>query len=141
MAEAIVDYNARLFRGGIYGRHDSARFRWLREAIGKLGIQRASVIELGCFDARSVDYLPVQIERYVGLDAGWESGVRDGTAYGLDAARERFADDPRFQFIRSVSPADIADLEGSFELGLCLETLEHIDPGWLTTIWPRWRER
>ena len=128
MTEAIADYNARLFRGGIYGRHHAARFHWLRDAVGSLGLRRASVLELGCFDARSVDYLPLEIERYVGLDAGWESGVRDGMAYGLDAARERHAADPRFHFLRSTSPEDIADLEGSFELGLCLETFEHIEP-------------
>jgi Methyltransferase domain len=123
-----ADYNTRLFAPGLYGSHHRARFRWLRGKLAALGLPRARVLEIGCFDGKTVDWLPCEIERYVGLDAGWESGERNGQAVGLAAAQQRFGDDARFACRRSSDPEDVWQLDGEFDVGVCMETLEHIEP-------------
>jgi len=123
-----ADYNARLFAPGLYGSHHWARFRWLRRKLSALNLERVRILEIGCFDAKTVDSLPFEVERYVGLDAGWESGERDGVAVGLAAARRRFGGDARFAFHESTDPEDVWRLDGEFDVGVCMETLEHIAP-------------
>ncbi len=123
-----VDYNSRLFSAGLYGSHHRARFRWLRRKLTAFGLARASVLELGCFDGKTVDWLPFEVERYVGLDAGWESGERNGAAVGLAAAQRRFAGDARYTFRQSLDPEDVWRLAGEFDVGICMETLEHVEP-------------
>lgn len=73
---------------------------------------RGSVFELGCFDARSLDYLSFTPSRYLGVDAGWEGG--------LDAAIARY---PQFEFRRTQHL--FQPLE-AFDLAISLETLEHL---------------
>jgi hypothetical protein len=123
-----LDYNKRIFGAGLYGSHHRARFDWLRKKAAMLPFSRISVLELGCFDAKSLDYLPSTIDRYVGLDAGWESGVRNGVCYGLAAAEARYAGNARYQFITSTSPRDLVGLSETFDIGISMETFEHIPP-------------
>jgi hypothetical protein len=80
-------FSVKRFVRRLYGDHHLSRFRWLERQVRALGLRSASVLEVGCFDGRTVDHIPVEIERYVGLDAGWESGVKDGRPVGLEAAR------------------------------------------------------
>lgn len=105
----INEYDQRLFSGGLRKRIHEGRFHWLRSETVQLS---GSVIEIGCFNARSLDYLGFQPTAYLGLDAGWEGG--------LAQASERF---PKFQFKESVDPEDIT---GAWDIALALETLEHI---------------
>jgi len=112
----------------IYGRHHTRRFEWLRSKIAALQKQKISVLELGCNDARSVSYIPVPIERYVGLDAGWRSGWRNGKAYGFEAALERFRGVPRFEFHRSQHFQDLQKIQGTFDVTVVLETFEYLEP-------------
>lgn len=110
-------YNARLFSGGIRGYLHSSRFIWAKKIIDRL--RPESVIELGCFDGRLLDY--IKPHSYVGLDAGWEGGI--------DSAIERYRDIPAFHFYKSSMPADLARFDsGTIDLGVALETLEHIPP-------------
>jgi hypothetical protein len=53
----------------IYAIHHARGFEWLRSKIAGLGKKALSVIELGCHDARSVEYISVPIRRYLGLGA------------------------------------------------------------------------
>jgi hypothetical protein len=123
-----TEYSSRLFRAGLYGSHHRARFAWLGRKLQSLGLQHASILELGCFDGKSIEYVPMDIQRYVGFDAGWESGVRDGVPHGIDAARQRYANDERFTFHLSRDPRDVREVPGTVDVGICLETLEHIEP-------------
>lgn len=66
----------------LYVDHHLSRFRWLEREVTSLGLRSASVVELGCFDGRTIDHIPIEITRYVGLDAGWESGLVDGREVG-----------------------------------------------------------
>ncbi len=110
-------YNDRLFSGGIRGYLHSSRFLWAKKIIDELGPD--SIIELGCFDGRLLDY--VKPEKYVGLDAGWEGGI--------ESAIDRFRGNPSIEFHKSSSPTDLARFEsGTIDLGVALETLEHIPP-------------
>ena len=120
MSEA--GYNERLFAGGIRGRLHGSRFLWLSESLHKAGAACRNVLELGCFDGRSIDYLPRLPENYLGLDANWEGGV--------DLGRERWSGHPGIRFEYCRTPAELrARAEGrAFDTALCLETLEHIPP-------------
>jgi hypothetical protein len=111
----------------LYGFHHVQRFAWLRKKITSLEKQSVSILELGCADARSLDYIPVRVERYVGFDAGWRSGLQNGKACGLEAARERYGDRDNFSFVQSVRYTDIERVAEKFDLGIVMETFEYLD--------------
>ncbi len=112
-------YNQRLFSGGIRKWIHEARFHWLNHSLKKLDCIPASVIELGCYDAKTINFLPVNPLRYVGLDANWENG--------LDIARENWKNKPGYEFIYCRKPEDI-QVTGLFDISICMETLEHVPP-------------
>jgi len=69
-----------------------------------------------------LDYIPPRIDRYVGLDAGWEGG--------LALAQERFKDRSNFTFRQAIDPSALAEYaDKSFNLAAAIETLEHVPPG------------
>lgn len=56
-------YNKRLFSSGLRKCWHLARFYWLREQLSRnfgVSLQGCSVIELGCFDVKTLDYLPAR---------------------------------------------------------------------------------
>jgi len=110
------------FGSGLYGRHHIQRFKWLSKNIALMfpGRSSISVLEVGCYDGKTLDFVPVDIHRYVGFDAGWGDG--------LDLARRRFANCDSYKFHQSVEPSDIANTPGRFDLIICMETFEHITP-------------
>jgi len=114
-------YNERLFSGGLRGRLHSARFRWIQDVIARLSCSTDSVLELGCFDGKLIDLLPVAPSRYVGFDANWEGG--------LDLASEKWSDSPNISFYQ-VASAQEMDLDESeiFDIAVAMETLEHMSP-------------
>lgn len=115
---SLSSYNDRLFSGGFRARVHYARFRWLHDLLARRGLRPRRIIELGCFDAKTVDFLPADLESYVGCDANWEGG--------LDLARARWRD-PRFEFYACRSPAELAHLEDRrFDLAIAMETLLHM---------------
>ena len=71
----MADYNERLFSGGFRGWLHSGRFQWLRNATREIDV--SSVFELGCFDGKSISYLPREPDRYLGvagccsIEFGW----------------------------------------------------------------------
>jgi SAM-dependent methyltransferase len=113
-------YNERLFSSGLRGELHQARYRWLSRSLEKMGCRSRRVIELGCFDGKSIDFLPNKPRYYLGLDANWEGG--------LDIARERWKDHPEYDFQFCATPEDIHTTE-RFDICICMETLEHVNPG------------
>jgi hypothetical protein len=112
-------YNERLFSRGFRGRLNYSRFHWLTQSLEALSCRPKSVLELGCYDAKSIRFLPVRPERYVGLDASWEKG--------LDLAKAAWKDEKNFEFLDCREPDDIV-LDEHFEVCICMETLEHVPP-------------
>lgn len=109
MQQHTKSYNERLFSGGMRQWVHDQRFLWLRQASKGLS---GSVLELGCFDARSLSFLSFAPDRYLGIDAGWESG--------LESARLRY---PQHEFLCESSPRTLNE---KFDVAICLETLEHV---------------
>jgi len=112
----------------LYTKHHACRFEWMRAKIPSLGKENLSIIELGCNDARSLTYVPVSVTRYLGFDAGWQSGWKDGTPFGFEAARTCLLNDPAVEVRKSTSPRDIESLDEQFDLALVMETFEYLEP-------------
>lgn len=110
-------YNQRLFSGGLRKWIHEARFHWLNASLHKLNCSPESVLELGCYDAKTIQFLPLKPQRYVGLDANWEKG--------LDIARQRWQAEPAYEFLYCRKPDDVV-LTGLFDISVCMETLEHV---------------
>ena len=106
-------YNGRLFSGGLRKRWHSARFHWLQRVWAESSLQAPRVMELGCFDGKTLDFLP-PVGTYAGFDAGWGGGLEVGR-------RERSA--ANVSFHEAQSPAD---LFGLYDVIICMETLEHV---------------
>ena len=111
-----------------YARHHARRFEWIRDKIASSGKKSVSILELGCHDARSLSYIPINVHRYVGLDAGWQSGWDGETPYGLEAGRVRLQNVENFEVRKSNSPADIEKIGEQFDIALVLETFEYLEP-------------
>lgn len=116
---APAGYNDRLFSGGLRQRIHQARFRWVGREVSKHG--GARIVELGCFDCRTLDHIDPSFESYQGYDADWEGG--------LSAARSRISD-PRVSLHKCTSPDEFSP--EPFDVAISLETLEHIDPNQLS---------
>ena len=56
-----------------------ARFKWLARAVAKHSTSYKSVLELGCFDGKAIDFLPASAVRYSGFDASEGAWGRDST--------------------------------------------------------------
>ncbi len=113
-----LSYNERLFQSrGLRSAYHLERYRWLAREMA--GISSPRVIELGCFDAKSLRFIP-QPSYYLGLDADWEGGLSEGRKLWRDAGN--------VELVNCVHPSQIPD-RGTFDIGVVLETLEHLpDP-------------
>jgi Methyltransferase domain len=113
-------YNDRLFHGNRARRFlHERRFWWLVDRLQRLRVRRADVIEIGCYDAKTITYLErsgIAVNRYVGYEAD------DAIAI---PAQEQWAARAEVSIVRSTSPGDI-DLSSTFDVGICMETLEHL---------------
>lgn len=114
-------YNERLFSGkGLRFAYHTARYHWLASEIRKLGIQNPRIIELGCFDAKTLDFISfAQPSYYLGLDAGWEDGLRQG--------RQRWKDHAWVELLQCASPREVPSDRGYFDIGICMEALNIMD--------------
>ena len=118
--ETHINYNDRLFSSGLRAKLHLARFHWLAQSINELHCRYETVLELGCFDGKVIDFLPIKPLVYYGFDANWEEG--------LDIAKQKWSDKPNFVFTHCCAPDDM-DINGrQFDIAICMETLEHIAP-------------
>ena len=121
-AAAGPGYNERLFSGGVRRYLHLARFKWLARAVAKHSTSYKTVLELGCFDGRAIDFLPESPVLYSGFDANWEGG--------LDLARERWRSQPDYTFNLARTPEEMSlDEPDRFDIAIVMETLEHLPPG------------
>lgn len=112
-------YNQKLFSGGFRTRLHNLRFEWLRSHISEQAGQY-SLFELGCFDARSLNFLQ-QPSRYLGADAGVENG--------LQLAQKKFESLSWADAVQSLNAQSLQAYENeSFDYSIALETLEHVPP-------------
>ena len=118
-------YNDRLFKSGLRRRLHLARFHWLRRSILKRGAALESVLELGCFDGKTLQFLPEKPARYCGYDANWENG--------LAIARNTWRDDGNIEFVECNAPGEFTPSDRGFATSICMETLEHLPPAELDT--------
>ena len=109
-----------MFKSGLSKRLHEARFLWMAEKIREFDIPYKKVFELGCFDAKTIDFMPSHPDYYVGYDANWHDC--------LTVARAKWKDFPQYKFYQSDNPAQINEPENSFDLAISMETLEHVVP-------------
>ena len=80
-------YNDRLFHGNRARRFlHERRFWWLIDRLRRLHISRAAVIEIGCYDAKTISYLErggIAVTRYVGYEADADVFARAQPQLGL----------------------------------------------------------
>jgi 2-polyprenyl-3-methyl-5-hydroxy-6-metoxy-1,4-benzoquinol methylase len=113
-------YNERLFTGGIRRKLHSARFEWLVKSLLHLRCKYQTVLELGCYDGKVIDYLPERPTRYLGLDANWEGG--------LDIAHNKWRNQKNYVFRECSTPEEMGIGGEQYDISICMETLEHIPP-------------
>jgi hypothetical protein len=113
-------YNERLFKGkGLRFAYHTARYYWLASQIRKLAIRNPRIIELGCFDAKTLDFISfAKPSYYLGLDAGWENGLHLG--------RQRWKGYEWVELLQCASPGEMPD-RGLFDVGICMEALNIMD--------------
>ncbi len=113
-----TSYNERLFGKGLRGYFHEARFRWLYQAMLRLQVKGGSVIELGCFDGKTIRYLPFMPSVYVGYDANWEGGLSEAFLI--------WKDHPAYTFVESSDLHDFNLGQQVFDYSIAMETLEHL---------------
>ena len=113
-------YNDLLFRGNRARRFlHERRFWWLVDRLRRMNVRHGDVIEIGCYDAKTVSYLErsgIAVSRYVGYEANNEIASR---------AQAHWAARHEVTIMKSTRPADV-DLSNMFDIGICMETLEHL---------------
>ena len=113
-------YNDSLFHGNRARRFlHERRFWWLIDRLRRLHIARAAIIEIGCYDAKTISFLErggIAVNRYVGYEADADVFAR---------AQPNWASRPEITLVKSTSPSDI-DTSATFDVGICMETLEHL---------------
>jgi hypothetical protein len=86
----------------------------------KLDLKRARMIELGCYDGKTIEFLDGIPEKYLGLDANWEGG--------LDTGKIKWEEFPNIELQLCKMPEDIPMPSQAYDVGVCMETLEHVPP-------------
>ena len=114
-------YNERLFKSSfIRSYFHLARFNWVRSTIKSYKLSYSRVIELGCFDGKLLNFLPTKPNFYQGYDANWEGG--------LENAMNNWKNNENINFDFATDPNYIIRNEIDYDLGVSVETFEHIPP-------------
>ena len=112
------EYNERLFKNGWRKFLHESRYLWLRNKMKQRRLENVSILELGCFDAKTIEYLPLGFSSYVGYDANWENGLASG--------REKWKDSSTVHLFESHSADQFNPAGDRFDCTIAMETLEHL---------------
>ncbi len=121
IAKENKTYNNRLFGRGLRKFFHQARFYWISDAIKTLGIQPRSVLELGCYDGKLLDYLPGPVAFYEGFDANWENG--------LEIAKAKWHNQENYHFRFSEDIGSFTPSRKCYDITIAMETMEHLEEG------------
>lgn len=111
-------YNKRLFGGKtIRSKFHLARYDWINKKINELAPNYSSMLELGCFDGKLIEFLDKKPTYFEGYDANW--------GYGLDLAIEKWQGDKQYKFIESKEIDSFLPTQ-NFDISVSLETIEHL---------------
>ena len=112
-------YNKRLFKKNtLRSFYHLSRFKWLGEKVKQYKPEVKTILELGCYDCRSLEYLPETFLYYEGYDSNWEGG--------LDMAIDKLKDDKRIKLFEIINANEFNREQSKFDITISLETLEHI---------------
>ena len=112
-------YNTRLFNNkNIRGKLHLSRYYWLQKKVADYCPKPNTVIELGCFDGKTLDYLPQTNFYYEGYDANWEGG--------LDMGRENLKERANTELFFCDNVDVFKPSLEKFDISICMETLEHL---------------
>ncbi len=115
----MATYNERLFDGkSIRSKLHFARYLWVNDWIERWKLPPYSMLELGCYDGKTIDFLSNKPTIYTGYDANWEGG--------LDIAKTKWQKETAYSFHICEKPNDFSNNHLLFDICVCLETLEHI---------------
>lgn len=113
------NYNERLFNGkNLRSRLHLARFIWLQQKIQQYKCDTSRILELGCFDGKTLEFLDKLPQLYEGYDANWEGG--------LDIGREKWKNSPGISLKLCQELADFLPKQKYFDIAVCHETIEHL---------------
>lgn len=115
----MATYNERLFEGKTFrSKLHFARYNWVNSWIGKWNLGSYSMLELGCYDGKTIDFLDNKPIIYAGYDANWEGG--------LDIAKTKWRAQTSYSFHICEKPNDFSNNHLLYDVSISLETLEHI---------------
>lgn len=115
----MATYNERLFDGKSFrSKLHFARYHWVNHWIEKWKLSSYNMLELGCYDGKTIDFLSNKPTTYAGYDANWEGG--------LTIAKTKWSSQPAYLFHTCEKPSDFSNDGKKYEVSICLETLEHI---------------
>jgi hypothetical protein len=115
----VATYNERLFDGKSFrSKLHYARYEWVNAWINKWKLEPYSMLELGCYDGKTIDFLSNKPTIYAGYDANWEGG--------LDIAKTKWKNQTAYSFHTCEKPNDFSNDHLLYDISVCLETLEHI---------------
>lgn len=115
----LDNYNERLFNGKSFrSRLHFARYEWFQKKVKKYNCATDTILELGCFDGKAIEFLEHLPKHYAGYDANWEGG--------LDIGKEKWKDKHGYEFNLCTSTEDFTPKENYFDISICQETMEHL---------------
>lgn len=115
----LDNYNERLFDGKSFrSKLHIARYTWLCKKLKQYKCKADTILELGCFDGKTLEFLEHTPIQYDGYDANWEGG--------LDIGIEKWKDFSNYHLKLCKNLKDFQPQENYFDISICQETLEHL---------------
>lgn len=119
MQVELDNYNERLFNGKSYrSKLHLARYFWLAKKIKQFGCKTEKILELGCFDGKTIEFIEKPPLEFDGYDANWEGG--------LDLGKTKWKDFPNYHFNLCDKIGAFKPKENYFDISVCQETMEHL---------------
>lgn len=115
----LDNYNERLFEGKSFrSKLHIARYTWLCKKLKQYECKADTILELGCFDGKTLEYLEHTPIQYDGYDANWEGG--------LDIGINKWKGHNNYHLHLCKNLNDFQPQENCYDISICQETLEHL---------------